>query len=349
MSAVGRYLALVLIGTFCPRCASPPGQLFPPLATPMVWPQPPDAPRIRLVGVIASSDDLKAARTGREALSEALHGRPDPIRFLGPQSVAVADGRLVAVADGNATAVHIIDLTARTHLLVTGFAGERFGSPVCVAWAGTRLYISDALRHEVIELSAEGAFVRRFGADTLSRPVGIVYAAPHDRLYVVDGGAHCIRVFTPDGRLDRTIGQRGASAGEFNYPSYVAYRPDVLAVADSGNFRVQLLSPDGVCERTIGQKGDAAGDFALPKGVAFDPDGHLYAVDAHFENVQVFDREGRLLLAFGQEGSGLGAFSLPAGVAIEPHGRIWVADAGNGRLQVFEYIGAAAEGLARHE
>jgi hypothetical protein len=54
--------------------------------------------------------------------------------------------------------------------------------------------------------------------------------------------------------------------------------------------------------------------------------------------VQVFDREGRLLLALGEEGSGTGEFSLPTGIAIDDAGRIWVSDSGNRRLQVFEMV-----------
>ena len=91
----------------------------------------------------------------------------------------------------------------------------------------------------------------------------------------------------------------------------------------------------------IGQKGDGAGDFSLPKGVAFDGEGHIYVVDAQFENVQVFDTSGRLLLAFGEEGNGRGAFSLPAGVAIDEGDRVWVADSGNRRVCVFDYVRAS--------
>jgi DNA-binding beta-propeller fold protein YncE len=99
-----------------------------------------------------------------------------------------------------------------------------------------------------------------------------------------------------------------------------------------------LLDLDGVCLKTIGKKGDGAGDFALPKGVAFDSEGHIYVVDAQFENIQVFDPNGQLLMAFGEEGNGLGEFSLPAGLMIDGMDRIWVADAGNHRIQVFSYM-----------
>jgi DNA-binding beta-propeller fold protein YncE len=95
---------------------------------------------------------------------------------------------------------------------------------------------------------------------------------------------------------------------------------------------------DGNGISTIGQKGDGAGDLSLPKGVAFDSEGHIYIVDAHFENIQIFDEAGQLLMAFGREGQEPGKFSLPAGLAIGPDDQIWVADSGNRRLQVFEYI-----------
>jgi DNA-binding beta-propeller fold protein YncE len=69
---------------------------------------------------------------------------------------------------------------------------------------------------------------------------------------------------------------------------------------------------------TIGSHGDAYGQFARPKGIAVDPDGKIYVVDAAFENVQIFDGNGNLLLFF-PEGGAKSAVSLvlPAGIAID--------------------------------
>ena len=61
-------------------------------------------------------------------------------------------------------------------------------------------------------------------------------------------------------------------------------------------------------------------------------------VDARFENVQVFDRTGRLLLVFGEEGTGPGQFWLPAGIFVDPNDRIWVCDTYNRRVQVFDRV-----------
>ena len=322
-------------------CARPKGVVFGPIDPPKVWPPPPDVPRVKLLGALADSRDLKPAQSGAEVFKAALRGERQPIRFSGPHAVAYRDPGILAVADGAGTAVHLLELESRDHRIVTGWEDQRFGLPLGVAWVGDRLFVTDAKRHEVIELDEQGQCQARFGRDVLRRPVGIAYASERGQLCVVDGGAHRIAVFDPNGTFVTTLGQPGAKPGEFNFPTHICIAGERMLVADSGNFRVQLLDLDGRSLRIIGQKGDGAGDFALPKGVAFDSEGHLYIVDAQFENVQVFDAEGRLLMAFGEEGGELGKFWLPAGIAIDGHDRIWVADAGNRRIQVFAYMRAS--------
>ena len=320
-------------------CRQPQGELFPAINPPMVWPAEPETPRMRLVGTISDSTDLKSARSGAEAWGAAFRGPRPPIRFSGPHGVAYHPSDLLAVADSSGGAVHIIDLQQRTHVVSYGTEQQRFAAPVGVVWAGDQLFVSDAQLHQIVELDRAGRVVRRFGETELLRPVGITYVPQRQEFYVVDGGAHTIVVFDRTGRLVRTIGGRGTQPGEFNYPTHIAFDGTArLAIADTGNFRVQVLDLDGKCQRVLGQKGDAAGDFALPKGVAFDSEGHLYVVDAQFENFQIFDDEGRLLLAVGREGSAPGQFALPAGLTVDAHDRVWIADAANRRVQVFQYL-----------
>jgi DNA-binding beta-propeller fold protein YncE len=322
-------------------CARPKGILFPPLDPPRVWPAPPDQPRIKLLGTIADSGDLKASKSGYEAFKTALRGGRPSIKFSGPHAVAVQGPNMLAVADSAGRAVHIINLDDRTHTVITGFADQQFAIPLGVTWVGERLFVTDAQRHEVIELNALGEYHNRFGGDVLTRPVGIVYVPERKQLYVVDGGSHTLKVFALSGELVKTVGQRGTAPGELNFPTHISCSGNRLLVADTGNFRVQLMDLDGASLKTIGQKGDGAGDFSLPKGVGFDRDGHVYVVDAQFENVQIFDDTGRLLMAFGEEGGEAGEFWLPAGIAIDAQDRIWVADSGNHRLQVFAYMGTS--------
>ncbi|MHC5159409.1 MAG: 6-bladed beta-propeller, partial [Planctomycetota bacterium] len=61
-------------------------------------------------------------------------------------------------------------------------------------------------------------------------------------------------------------------------------------------------------------------------------------VDKQYENVQIFDAEGNILMAFGAEGTGPGDFWLPSGIFISDDDRIYVADSFNKRIQVFDYL-----------
>jgi DNA-binding beta-propeller fold protein YncE len=74
--------------------------------------------------------------------------------------------------------------------------------------------------------------------------------------------------------------------------------------------------------------------------VAVDAAGNIYVVDAVFDNFQVFNAAGQLLLNVGEGGDGAGEFGLPAGIAIGPDGRIYVADPFNHRVQIFKYLGS---------
>ena len=69
-----------------------------------------------------------------------------------------------------------------------------------------------------------------------------------------------------------------------------------------------------------------------------DSEGHIYVVDAAFNNFQIFDEEGKLLLWVGNPGSRPGEFYLPSGMYIDREDRIYVTDTFNRRVQVFQYL-----------
>lgn len=60
--------------------------------------------------------------------------------------------------------------------------------------------------------------------------------------------------------------------------------------------------------------------------------------DAHFDNIQIFDRNGKLLLGFGGAGRQAGDMTLPAGIFIDEYDRIYVVDSYNSRIQIFQYL-----------
>ena len=86
--------------------------------------------------------------------------------------------------------------------------------------------------------------------------------------------------------------------------------------------------------------------FARPKGVGLDSEGHIYIVDAAFNNVQIFEKEGAILMAFGSYGSGRGQVILPAGMAVDNEDFIYVVDSWNRRVNVYEYLGEKSKARA---
>ncbi|MCF6169313.1 hypothetical protein, partial [Lutibacter sp.] len=58
-------------------------------------------------------------------------------------------------------------------------------------------------------------------------------------------------------------------------------------------------------------------DLVRPKGIAVDKEENIYVVDASFENVQIFNKEGKLLLFFGGHYRSKGDMWLPTKVMID--------------------------------
>lgn len=307
----------------------------------VAWPGPPEEPRVRYLGSIQSSADLKPKRTFGQAVGDFVLGKQEAVGMVSPIGVCT-DGRdTVFIADSGAGVLHVYDLSRERYKRWTpGKKDPPFQQPIGVAFDPSgRILVSDALAGALFVFDPSGSFLGEIGRESLIRPCGLAVSGDTGEIFVADAGAHQVVVLDPDGGLARRIGERGGGDGQFNFPTHVAFdSAGRLYVSDSLNFRVQVFSPDIRFLRAIGTKGDVTGTFSQPKGVALDPEDHLYVVDANFEAVQVFDTDGRLLLVFGEEGHGPGQFWLPNGATFDETGRLWIADSYNRRVQVFQYL-----------
>jgi len=307
-------------------------------AAQLVWPPPPDQPRIAYVQGISNPSDAGVRASLFHRLSNWLSGAVqggEPLNH--PFGIAVDEAGDFCVTDTAADAVCYFDRTAKRWYRWTEVGGVAFSSPVAVAKAGNTLYVADSVLGAIIAFDLEGRLLFRV-TDQLTRPSGLAISA--DRLLVADAARHCIAIFDLRGKFLSRFGTRGAGAGEFNFPTHVAADSrGHIYVTDSMNSRVELFDGNGKFERQIGGPGDGPGTFSRPKGIAVDGGGRVYVVDALFGNVQIFDSSGLLLLDFGRAGSGPGEFSLPAGIAVGTDNLVYVADTYNGRVQVFKYVG----------
>jgi DNA-binding beta-propeller fold protein YncE len=340
--AIGLVLLAALGG-----CAKQAGVLFSPDLGVHVWPGPPETARIKYLGSLVSSGDLKPARSPLDSVGDFLFGHEDAQGMVSPIGIATNGAERVFVIDSGLRTVHVFDLdTQKYDAWVTPEEKPGFVLPVAAAFdaARARLIVADAGAAALWCFDAEGKLTETLGKGILTRPCGLAVQPGTGNIFVADVVEHRITVLSPDGAEIGRIGIRGSGPGEFNFPTYVAFdAAGNLFVSDSLNFRVQVFDADRKFVRQIGRKGDLPGYFSQPKGVAVDPWNHLYVVDANFEAFQIFDSNGALLLPIGREGRGPGEFWLPAGVATDPKGRIWVADTYNRRIQVFQYLNPGAQ------
>lgn len=307
--------------------------------TPLVWPEPPQAARIRFVQAISRPQDLGMRNTRWHRLLTWLVGGSSGEAFVRPTGVA-ADARALYVADPGAAALWLFDLQRKRCRRIQRAGQERLLSPVAVALGERQsVFLADSSLAKVFHIDLRGNCLRSIVLPAMRRPAGVAFDASRNRLYIADSAAHTIWVARADGTLIGSIGKRGTGSGEFNFPTHVAVDASgTLYVTDALGFRLQLFAPDGAFVSAFGRHGDSSGEFAMPKGVAVDAEGHIYVAEALFDAVQIFDRRGQFLLSFGGQGAQPGRFWLPNGIWIDLPDRIYVADAYNRRIQIFKYV-----------
>lgn len=154
------------------------------------------------------------------------------------------------------------------------------------------------------------------------------------RVYISDGRANAVLVFTTDGTPIARWGRLGTGPGEFQQPIGIAVDADGnIYVADRFNHRVQKLDPNGNVLITWGTAGGSDGEFNRPIGIAVDAEGDVYVADNYNHRVQQFDQVGRYLGQGGIYGTADGEFRYTGDVAVDAQGNLYVSDVLGGRLQ----------------
>lgn len=326
----------------------------PKQVTEILWPAPPQTPRIKFEGFLRNEDDLRglhAERGGTGWLAEALLGRKKPANsFQQPMGVALShDGARLYVSDYARPGVMVLDFKMRQINPLGGEAVD-FKSPFGVAVdAVDNVYVVDSTAKLIRVFNSRGEPIRVITHKSLERPTGIAVDSTRHRIYVADSSNvtsrnQAIRVFDEAGHYLQVFGAPADTEHPSLFPTYLTLDGQGnLYATDTLNAKVEVFAPDGRHVRTIGERGDAFGMFDKPKGVALDSFGNVYVVDSAWSNVQIFNEWGQVLLFFGGRGYVPGLLFNPAGIAIDRDNRIYVADAFNGRVSIYQLINTKAE------
>ncbi len=308
----------------------------------IVWPQPPQQGRIKLLRVIDGPGDVIDGEKGTVArfFDAMVGGNTEYAGFFTPQCIAADGNGVIYIADPSIGIVHRYDLVTREVGALFQLSNNRtLVSPVGVVLdAEGFLYVTDSQMATVFKFNPEGEFVKELDSGgKLQRPAGIAITSKGDKV-VADIRANTIFVYGKDDVFKGQLPISGFNES-FNMPTYVAVDAhDNIYVSDTMNFKVRVFDSTGKYLRSQGQIGDTPGSFARPKGVALDSDQNLYVLDAIFGNFQIFNQKGQLLLYVSQEGTRPGEMMLPSGIFIDREDRIYVSDTFNHRLQIFQYL-----------
>lgn len=285
---------------------------------PVFYPQLPVTPRLQYLTSISSAADVLPAPS---VLSRFLFGQPpSPPLIAKPYGLALRNGKLY-ISDTVSGTIHIADLRVHTwdYFQPLGPGRLRKNIGLAVETNGT-LYVSDTVRGQVLVFNAAGKFDGVIGEPGALKPVAMELAG--SRLYVADMKSQRVRAYDRNTRAYVGSIPRSSVTNE----AEVLYQPIGVAVSgkgevfvsDAGAFRVQVYRTDGTYLRSLGGHGDNPGSFVRNKGLAVDRADRLYAVDAGFQVVQLYDAEGRMLMFFGEpDGGEAGRMQLPADILVD--------------------------------
>jgi len=169
--------------------------------------------------------------------------------------------------------------------------------------------------HPVVVFDRDGNFLSSWGAGMFAFP-HTIRATRDDRLWLVDRDHAQMMLFTTEGKLLRTIGEKGFRS-------------------DTG------VAPDDFRSDAWKDVKHGGGPFNLPTDIDVAPSGEMFVTDGYGNaRVHRFAADGKLLKSWGEPGSAPGQFNLPHGVWIDRKGRVLVADRENDRIQVFSQDGS---------
>jgi DNA-binding beta-propeller fold protein YncE len=314
----------------------------------LVWPLPPEQPRIKYVDSIYGAADVepvkKASFLDRLAGIQRKEFKPG---FIKPYGIATDSRGRVYVTDSGQAVVFVFDPEQKQVGYLGRGAQVRLRVPIGIAVdARDRIWVADAVRQQVYAFDPEGNALLALGQpDELSNPVAVAVDDSRQRLYIVDSKAHKVKVYSPEtGQPLGEFGGRGTGPGQFNFPTNIALdRDGRVYVTDTMNFRVQIFDAEGRFLEEFGRQGTRFGQFLKPKGIAIDSFQNIYVVDSDFDNFQIFDQQNRLLMFVGGGGQIPGRFWLPAGIHVDRNNRIYVADQNNRRIQIFQLLDGTTE------
>ena len=264
-----------------------------------------------------------------------------PLRFIGetaieglvqlrnPWGITASDSNEIFVSDMNNNRIVVFNENGE---FIRSF-GQNF-----VKWPNGllcdnmgRIFVISRYDNKILVFGQNGEYISSFhNGNSLREPRGISFDADRN-LIVCDSGNKCVRFFSPDGNIFKTIG-----AGRLHMPADCVYHKGKVFVSDREAHLIKVYNNNGRFLYEFGTCGTGDGELSYPTGLAVDKVGHLLVCSLRNHRVQVFTLDGKFVAKFGEYGKELGQMNSPSSVSVLKSGRIVVCEFENNRLQIFQ-------------
>ena len=327
--------------------AAGPGSTFAqrPAEQDLVWPLPPEPPRVRYVGQLSTEADIGKSEGFFSRMRNRMAGTQSAMLGVQrPHDVHVDGGDRFFVSDGARGKVVLFSGDSQSATVIGEGGAGNLRKPMGLGGDGNgTVYVSDASGARVVAFDRDGEYLRAYGGqDVLLNPVDVSVDVARDRLYVVDSYLHQVVAFSIEtgevvhriGKdLDDLAAKREALAGLWEGGTHGA-RPDETVTEETPE---EPESHAGTQPRDlVGNRGGDEGEFRYPAFVATAPDGTLYVTDQMNFRVQAFNPDGTFKRQIGRIGRTPGSFSRPKGIGVDTEGHVYVADGLFNNVQVFD-------------
>ena len=157
---------------------------------------------------------------------------------------------------------------------------------------------------------------------------------PERHIWIVDDDVHQISIFTNDGELVRTIGERGVPGrgpNNFNRPTDIAWLPDgTFFVADREHMRMQVFDENG----NFLDMWPTGYDSQVLAHIVTEDD-FVWVADWNSGRLVKYDLDGRYMLDIGEPGALPGQFDGVHQIEVDQEGNLYVTEVANDRSQKF--------------
>lgn len=280
----------------------------------IVYPSPPEPTKIQYLTSFTSSKDVLGEQSG---IVDYVAGEEEEIEIIKPYGISIFKGKIY-ICDSILGGLEILDLENRAYEILQPKGIAQFKKPInCFKDENGYLYVVDSERAQVMIFDSLDVFITAFGEDTLNRPTDVFVT--NDKIFISDIKDGNIKVFSKeDHSLLNVLGKIDLNENTRIYqPTNITIKDNKLYVSDFGDFKIKIYNTNGAFLDSVGNYGRNLGQFVRPKGIAVDDSLNLYVVDSAFENVQIFNKDGKLLMFFGGTYKKPGDMWLPAKVIID--------------------------------